>query len=433
MSPTDSRHWQLQPAVRLRRERWGGIAFQRTTGDLLEVDEEAFAVLVHLLRPRTLVGLRDVLRERSHPARLPELAALLNSLENRNVIQQVTADRPALPDDPWATGPFTDTACGLRAPLVAHWAVTYRCNLQCAFCYSESGPWRPTGPDVEVRRRIIERLAAWGVLEVALGGGEPLVLPDFPALLAAIRMAGMVPNVTTNGTFLPPTHLRALADHAGVVQLSADRPELLDEARGARVFQRLERTALLLRKAGVRLGLNLLLTPDNISDIRRSLVTALELGVEGVTFLRPKGAWAARHWPGFPSPRDFDRMAVDLKAFLRSRPPLRLYVDTALRAEWSQWGLLEDPEPDVLGCGGGQRHVAVNPDGDVYPCSHLRRAEYGMGNILHDDPAVIWTEGKGRAGRVLYLDQCCGVRCPCLHEALEPPVPLQPSYRAGGG
>src|SRR5262249_3395576 len=153
---------------------------------------------------------------------------------------------------------------GLRAPLVAHWAVTYRCNLQCAFCYSESGPWRAAGPEAEVRRRVVERLAAWGVLEVALGGGEPTILPDFPELLAAIRSAGMVPNVTTNGTVQRPAVVQALAQHAGVVHLSADRPDLLDAARGEGVFARLRDTARLLTDAGVRLGVNLLLTPENV-------------------------------------------------------------------------------------------------------------------------------------------------------------------------
>jgi radical SAM protein with 4Fe4S-binding SPASM domain len=98
---------------------------------------------------------------------------------------------------------------------------------------------------------------------------------------------------------------------------------------------------------------------------------------------------------------------------LEEKPPLRLYVDTALRGEWAAAGLLEDPEPEVLGCGAGQRHVAVSPEGDVYPCSHQRRPEYRMGNLLADDPEEIWSPGAGRAGRQFYLRHCQGVECPC--------------------
>jgi hypothetical protein len=102
----------------------------------------------------------------------------------------------------------------------------------------------------------------------------------------------------------------------------------------------------------VRLGVNLLLTPDNVGTIRRSLDALLDLGIQAVTFLRPKGAWATEHWPSFPDADQLTRLARDLRLFLRTRPHLRLYVDTALRGEWARLGLLQDPEPEVLGCGG---------------------------------------------------------------------------------
>src|SRR5262249_24830357 len=131
----------------------------------------------------------------------------------------------------------------------------------------------------------------------------------------------------------------------------------------------------------------------------------------GVTLLRPKGAWVASHWPGFPAPDDLEALAEDLRAFLATRPALRLYVDTALRGEWARLGLLDDPEPDVVGCGGAQRHVAVTPTGDVSPCSHAIRAEYRMVNLLEDDPGRLWSAGS--PGRRRYVESCAGVACPC--------------------
>ena len=40
--PQRSGRIQRHPAVRLRREAWGGFAFHRDTGDLLELDRPAF-------------------------------------------------------------------------------------------------------------------------------------------------------------------------------------------------------------------------------------------------------------------------------------------------------------------------------------------------------------------------------------------------------
>jgi len=417
MTAAPTCHLQVAATVRLRREAWGGVAFDRTGGDLLELDEEGFALLLGLKSAQSLPSLQRGLRRLGHPARRPELIALLRALERRGFVRRVAPDSLPLPGDHWEGPDLARDGAGLRAPLVAHWAVTYRCNLHCPFCYSESGPQRAIGPGLQTRQRLVERLSAWGLLEVALGGGEPTVLPDFPELLAAIRAEGMVPNVTTNGTVRSDTVVRALAEHAGVVHLSADRPDLLDAARGEGVSARVHETARVFRTAGVRLGVNLLLTPDNVHDICRSLQTILDLDVQAVTFLRPKGAWAAQHWPDFPGEDDLTRLADDLRSFLESRPPLRLYVDTALRGEWARCGLLADPEPEVLGCGGGQRHVAVTPEGDVYPCSHQHRPAYRMGNLLTDDLEQVWAAGPGLAGRQCYLRDCNGVRCPCQAEA----------------
>jgi len=187
--------------------------------------------------------------------------------------------------------------------------------------------------------------------------------------------------------------------------------------RGAGVFARLRDTARQLRAAGLRLGVNLLLTPDHVGRLRHTLDALLDLGVRQITFLRPKGTWAATHGPGFPTATDVIALVAEVRAFIATKPTPRLYVDTALRGEWVEAGLLKDPEPEVLGCGGGQRHVAVTPEGDVYPCSHARYSEYYLGNLLKDDLADLWCPG---AGRQRYAADCQGVRCPCQVEAALP-------------
>jgi len=416
MSRRDRDHAWLQrhPSVRLRRESWGGFAFHRDTGDLVELDRAGFDIAALLERVHTFAELLSRLsRANGRSVRPQVLARLVRSLEAHAMVRHVPPGSPSLPTEPWADDRVIDNDDGLRAPIVAHWAVTYRCNLSCAFCYSESGPGREHEPPSAIRRRIVDRLAEWGVFEIALGGGEPTVLPDFPDLLAAIRGAGMVPNVTTNGTIHRLEIIAALAEHAGVVHVSADRPDRLDAARGPGVFARLRRTAQDLAGAGVRLGVNLLLTPDNVHDLRVALEEAVDLGAHGITLLRPKGAWTNAQWPGFPSAADLDATAAGIRAFLAGRPAVRLYVDTALRGEWAELGLLDDPEPDVAGCGGGQRHVAVAPGGDVFPCSHARSADYRMGNLLTEHADQIWSNGMGRLARTRYVAACRGTRCAC--------------------
>ena len=220
-----------------------------------------------------------------------------------------------------------------------------------------------------------------------------------------------------------------------MVHLSADRPDRLDAARGPGVSDATTPDgARTWPRAGVRLGVNLLLTPDNVRDLRRSLDECPGPGgAAAITLLRPKGEWARTHWPGFPVRRRFRTPRPRASATSwRAGPPVRLYVDTALRGEWAELGLFADPEPEVAGCGGGQRHIAVTPDGDVFPCSHARHADYRMGNLSTDEPVRLWSDGPGRLSRQRFVRACQGVRCACQFAVPEPsltlaPLPTRPS------
>ena len=276
----------------------------------------------------------DVLRDcRNWPGSFRNLRSVGSSSEFQSTLTQSGVPQSAIPR--------TDTPDGLEtaaardrefgAPLVAHWAVTYRCNLACSFCYSESSPNCQREPASELRSRIVQRLAVWGILEVALGGGEPTILSDFPQLLAAIRRHGMVPNVTTNGILNSAKILHALADHAGTVHLSADRSDLLDAARGGGVSARIKETAQRLSTLHVRWGVNLLLTPHNAESLHRSLVELQDLGATAITLLRPKGRGPPGIGPAFPHRADLRSTAASVKRFMKRNlrydcTSIRLYV-----------------------------------------------------------------------------------------------------------
>src|SRR4051794_22310961 len=64
-------------------------------------------------------------------------------------------------------------------------SVTDRCNFRCQYCMPAEGlPWleRDAILHFEELERIVRILAAMGVHDLRLTGGEPLVRRDFPAL-----------------------------------------------------------------------------------------------------------------------------------------------------------------------------------------------------------------------------------------------------------
>ncbi len=90
-------------------------------------------------------------------------------------------------------------------------SVTDRCDLRCTYCMPEDGlDW--LAPDEQLSFDEITRLArllvALGIRSVRLTGGEPLLRPRLPELVASLRSLGLDDlALTTNGT--------TLARHAG--------------------------------------------------------------------------------------------------------------------------------------------------------------------------------------------------------------------------
>ena len=241
---------------------------------------------------------------------------------------------------------------------------------------------------------MVERLSGWGVLEVALGGGEPTVCPDLGDILLAIRATGMVPNITTNGQSMTRTQATALAEACGCVQVSLDRPDILDVYRGTGVTERALGTASLLHDAGVPIGANLLLVPENLRNIERSLDFIERAGIQRVTLLRPLGAAGGRWQRGWPGAADWDVLRSSILAWVAREPAMTLELACGLSF------LLDELPSDqrrrrlIFGCAGARRLVALQPDGAIYPCSHLSSPTYRMGHILKDDLPIMWRQAQ---------------------------------------
>jgi cyclic pyranopterin phosphate synthase len=122
-------------------------------------------------------------------------------------------------------------------------SVTDRCNFRCQYCMPAEGlPWleREEILSFEEIARVVGVLAAMGVGEVRLTGGEPLARRDFPRLagmLAAVEGVQEL-SVTTNGYLLE-------RDAAALVQAGVDRFNVsIDSLQRDRFFALTRRDAL---------------------------------------------------------------------------------------------------------------------------------------------------------------------------------------------
>lgn len=84
-----------------------------------------------------------------------------------------------------------------KYPLSVHWAITSSCNLRCTHCYMDKNA---TYVSLESALEIIEFLKEKGFLIVTLSGGECITHPNFKEIYMALKRAGMLINIFTNGT-----------------------------------------------------------------------------------------------------------------------------------------------------------------------------------------------------------------------------------------
>jgi len=126
---------------------------------------------------------------------------------------------------------FGRIATDLRVSLID------RCNLRCSYCMPPEGlPWLPRQElltDDELVR-LVGIAVSLGVREVRLTGGEPLLRPGVPALVA--RLAGLDPrpelSITTNGILLG-------RDAAALAAAGLDRVNVSLDTLDAATFKRI--------------------------------------------------------------------------------------------------------------------------------------------------------------------------------------------------
>lgn len=105
-------------------------------------------------------------------------------------------------------------------PELVDLKITDKCTIGCDFCYQGSSP-RGKHAKYEDIEKVLEGMAKAEVFEIAIGGGEPTLHPQFFKILNKIRELGMVPNFSTkNYDFFTPSHIERFRNIVGAIGIS---------------------------------------------------------------------------------------------------------------------------------------------------------------------------------------------------------------------
>jgi MoaA/NifB/PqqE/SkfB family radical SAM enzyme len=275
--------------------------------------------------------------------------------------------------------------------------LTYRCNLDCYFCYNDLS-LRGTPMRFEDYRKLFDDLAEMEVLNLILSGGEPLAHPDFFRIGAYARERGFLVRIKSNGHALRGALARKLVEQVDPflieISLHGGRAETHDrQTRVAGSFDRLLANFEELSQLGLRIKINSTLTRWNEGEIESMFAIADRFGfpIQVDPEVTPRD-------DGDRSPLDITASAEGIATLFRVEKARRdaqiAKLEREPGAEMPAMVSIGRQDSELMKapsrakhCGAGSSSLAIDPFGNVYPCVQWRRP---VGNLHQNRVAELW-------------------------------------------
>lgn len=264
-------------------------------------------------------------------------------------------------------------------PLDVCVELTHHCNFRCQHCYIPDF----LAPDMLSTERVfslLEELAEMGTLYLTLSGGEMLLRKDWFEIGRRARDLGFALRLFTNGALVTEEVAERLGDLrllAVEMSLHGACPETHDRTTGkpgsfVAMLEAFDR----LRARGVPLLLKSPVTSINEDEL------------EGMAGLADRLEVSLNMDPSL-TPRDDGDLSP--LAYAPSRAGVeRLFRLVAARGKLPTTGR----EAGGLNCGLGRITMAVDPEGNVFPCLQWRRRP--LGNVRDGPLRELWPSSPGR-------------------------------------
>lgn len=340
---------------------------------------------------------------------------------------------------------------------VIFWNLTGRCNLACVHCYNRSGPEKSQSDELSTKEALafIDDCAALKVPVILLSGGEPLIREDIWELAQYASHVGIKTALSSNGTLITRRLAKKIHDAGiGYVGISLDgaSAQTHDRFRGTEgAFKRACDAFQALRDEGVRCGVRVTVTKDNVAELEELIDLSLRLSASRlcVYWLVPSG----RGSDSYQKLQLDERQVRDVLLILHRRaeetdPSVMEFLtvdapqDAVLLLDtMEQRGSQNLDEARTLissmkgGCSAGIRVANISPEGDVYPCQFAQIRRFRVGSIREKRFSELWNDPdnpvltlfrektehlSGRCRSCQYLDLCGGgCRIRAYHESGE--------------
>ena len=320
-----------------------------------------------------------------------------------------------------------------RVPVYAHFGITHRCDLTCKMC----GIWRYGNKkeelSVEEIHQMARRFARMGVVQVAIGGGEPFAYEELEEAARGFVEAGINLRLLTNAVDVPTERLERCIRY-GVknfsISLDSLYPERFDyicekEGSWEGAVRNMTWLANRLRGSGGTLVMNTVVSNLNLEEIPELLRFARDIGFHISLLpveLLPDPKAGVRNWEA---------------RFIRYRPEMglvagpqgdvaeridRVYAEV-IRLKKRGWPILNSTPYlrasatylktgrfPAEGCDAGRLYFSVSPNGQFTIC---HRTAHDYVHILDPNFETYFQSVEYELSRKLEAASCEGCMRAC--------------------
>jgi MoaA/NifB/PqqE/SkfB family radical SAM enzyme len=301
-------------------------------------------------------------------------------------------------------------------PLRYSLELTYKCNLNCPYCYiGESRNKNELSSDEWIK--VINQIPAWSL--ITLVGGEPLVRKDFAEIFSKSASTAKV-NVVTNGILLND-EIIDLFINKKLLLLSVSLDgygENHDKNRGKEgifdtVINNLEKLNSQKQEKNLPMvDIKTIVLENNLDDLVKIYKLCSEMKFEfiSIAFLRANSLkqnsvlrdsfeeeFYKTQYPIKPyfDMKHFEEVYKEIQSLSKkSATVIRYAPKFAAKDELNQIEKLfaentKEPSEIYQPCLYPWSNIHINPEGDIYPC-----LSYKIGNVRNTEINKIWNSKK---------------------------------------
>jgi MoaA/NifB/PqqE/SkfB family radical SAM enzyme len=301
-----------------------------------------------------------------------------------------------------------------KTPLRIVIKITQRCNLKCKHCLE----WRfKNKKELSLRqiKKILVKLWDAGAVHLSLNGGEPFIRKDIKEILRFAKKLGFSIGVTSNGTFIPEK--RDCLKYIDILGLSLDGPEKIhNKLRGRGQFKQVIKALKIAGKKS-NVYLNTVLTKEICSDLK-NIEEVVEIAARnnvGCNFVTMYGDVQGEI---IEKPEDKElRKAVKKIIELKRKGGPILYSNFTYNyiLDWEDYSKEKYyKEKGKLKCIAGKLAIAIDANGEVFPCNMVKNKEFEPVNILEFENIDKMMEKVSKRNKCKH----CYYSCYCESNAL---------------